>query len=158
MEATGRKKNGLASGWILVTGLLSLCLLGTGLTWWNYSRQVFCSARGMVVEGEHPLCDGQRPGYTIAVEFSREAAAHIRQGHRALISFGKNPLVFQGVVAAVKPDASRTRVLISVSEEQESGRRASHPGFASGALCSVTVDTTIPPMETAESAVVPSPR
>jgi len=93
-ENKPRRKSGRNAGWILVTGLILLCLAGTGLTWWNYSRQVYSSAQGVVLEP-------QWPESRIAVELPEEEARHIVIGHRARITVGKESKVLQGEVTSI---------------------------------------------------------
>ena len=147
MEESGRKKNGLAAGWVLVTGLLTLCLLGTGLTWWNYSRQVFSTARGVVVKTGGLCC--------VSAPFPLAAAGIIRQGHRAKVTQGNHSEVMEGEVLSVTPGTHETIVLVTLSRETAAGAvdhpAISPPQLPAGALCGVSIDTTVPPVEKGKS-------
>jgi hypothetical protein len=131
MSSSSGKKSALASGWILVTALLLLCITGTGLTWWNYSRQVFSSAQGVVMIG----ADDHRVRVLFPV------SDVIRMGHGATITVGEGKQVWKGRVLSVTPasEAGMNAVLIRLKK--------SMPFPPSGAPCSVTIDTTVPPME-----------
>jgi hypothetical protein len=126
-------KGGLASGWILVTGILLLCLTGTSLTWWNYSRQVFSSAQGLVVnEGREqnivvmlPACDASR----------------IKIGHGATVTIGEDHHALKGRVIHVSPAQDVGRNIITIRLHPLSSP------LPTGASCEVTIDTTVPPME-----------
>lgn len=122
-------RRGSFPGWILVTGLILLCLAGTGLTWLNYSRHVFSSAHGVVLEH-------QWPEPRIEVSFSAAAAGRILPGHIARITFAHDKTPQAGRVVEVTRHPEKTEVLVAM----ESGQRPK-PGNP----CSVTIDTTIPP-------------
>ena len=156
-EKVPQKQSGLNAGWILVSGLILLCLAGTGLTWWNYSRQVYSSAQGVVLEA-------QWPESRIAVELPEVEASQILIGHGARITVGKDPKVLQGEVASIIPKkagakgATRTTeatetstVIVRLLDEPVQGERGQHY-LPTGAQCSVTIDTTVPPHTTPRSA------
>jgi hypothetical protein len=163
-EKVPQKKSGLNAGWILVSGLILLCAAGTGLTWWNYSQHVYSSAEGVVLEA-------QWPESRIAVEVPRDEASHILIGHRARITRGKETKVLQGEVASIIPKKSGAaedsksgpstviiRLLDEASqtekgEQSKQGQHGQH-SLPTGAACSVTIDTTVPPL--AAASPIPS--
>lgn len=134
MEATENKKGSLASGWILVTLLLLLCLLGTGLTWWNYSQHVFSSAQGVVLEAQG------KEGF-VSVCLPSDEARKILNGHLATITLGEDnhPLKGRVVSMVASKDVTAATVLIRVMD-------APTP-WKAGEACGVTIDTTVPPVE-----------
>jgi len=142
--------SGLRSGWILVTALLSFCVLGTWFTASNYRQQVFSSAKGVVLEN-------QWPESRIEVGFPEAATAHIRPGQLAKITVGEEKTALQGVVLSVAPSkgGKEAAVIVKLSGEAgNSGRAASggddrknHRYLPAGASCSVTIDTTVPPSD-----------
>lgn len=154
-EKTPKKKFGFNAGWILVSGLILLCLAGTGLTWWNYSRQVYSSAQGVVLEP-------QWPESRIAVELPEEEALHIIIGHRARITVGKETKVLQGEVTSIIPkkdgaivnsmNGASTVIVRLLDEPSQSGHY-----LPTGETCSVTIDTTVPPLDKALSASSAAP-
>lgn len=126
-------KGGLSSGWILVTLLLLLCITGTGLTWWNYSRQVFSSAQGLVVnEGEEK---------NVVLMLPARDANVIKIGHGATVTLKGDKHALKGRVLRVSPtqDVGRNVVIIRL-------QHLSSP-LETGTPCEVTIDTTVPPME-----------
>ncbi len=133
MTQAGSKKNIFASGWILVTGVLLLCLTGTGLTWWNYSRQVFSSAQGLVVnEGEEQH---------VVLMLPASEAREVKIGHGATVTLGEDTHPFKGRVIHVNPTPNSDRNVIII---RLMNVRTPLPV---GASCEVTIDTTVPPME-----------
>ncbi|MEI6323461.1 MAG: hypothetical protein WCP60_10200 [bacterium] len=136
MRGEGNKRGGLASGWILVTGVLLLCITGTGLTWWNYSRQVFSTACG-VIQSE----SGGR--IVLVSDYPADATKVIEPGHQARITIGKgdNIAVLKGVVVAV--NAAISTVGIRLLDDP-----ARCSKYADGTRCAVTIDTTVPPIMT----------
>ena len=141
-ENKPKKNPGLNAGWILVSGLILLCLAGTGLTWWNYSRQVYSSAQGIVLEA-------QWPESRIAVELPEVEARHILIGHVARITVGKETKVLQGEVASILPKKAgasegTSTVIVRLLDEPSQGKKAQHY-LPTGTQCSVTIDTTVPP-------------
>lgn len=135
MNQSGNKQRVLASGWILVTGVLLLCIAGTGLTWWNYSQHVFSSGRG-VMQSE----GGAR--MVVVNDYPKFAATVIEPGHLARITVGSGNqmIVLQGVVASVSPET----LIVSIRILDHDAPCAK---FADGTLCGVTIDTTVPPMQ-----------
>lgn len=132
MSAAGNTKGGgLASGWILVTGLLLLCITGTGLTWWNYSRQVFSTADGVIYN--------QTGEVECAVVFPSRDARLIQSGHRATITVGEDKHPVPGRVIRQSPIPKGTLVVIRLVKPSAD--------IANNARCSVTIDTTVPPQE-----------
>ena len=153
-------RGGLASGWILVTGLLLLCVMGTGLTWWNYSRQVFSSAQGLVFASEGPT----GPESLIAVIFPPEKAAAIRIGHAATVTAGTEQLPLKGRVVSVaygQLGVGSTVILRLLDEPSpvtgvplvaKGGESyVFHRHLLTGTKCGVTIDTTVPPLDEAPS-------
>lgn len=156
MSEEGGKKKGLHSGWILVSGLLLLCIVGTGLTWWNYSRLVFSSAQGLVFASDGPT----EPESRIAVRFPSVRADVIRVGHGATITAGADSHPLKGRVVSVaygQAGVGATVILRLVDDPSpEMGiplivkggePHLFHPHLLTGTKCSVTIDTTIPPMD-----------
>ena len=129
MSDGGAARQGSFPGWILVTGLILLCLAGTGLTWLNYSRHVFSSANGVVLER-------QWPEPRIEVSFSAAAAGQILPGHVARITVAHDKTPQTGRVVEVTRHGGKTEVTVAVESRQR---------LKPGDPCSVTIDTTIPP-------------
>lgn len=130
----------LNSGWILVTGLITLCVLGTWLTARNYRQQVFSSAGAVVLEN-------QWPESRISATFSAADARHLRVGQMAKITLGSHKKVIPGRVHSVGSGTNAGLVVIAVTGD--AGQRPGAPGKAdlylpAGASCGVTVDTSIP--------------
>lgn len=155
---TPKKKSGLNAGWILVSGLILLCLAGTGLTWWNYSRQVYSSAQGVVLEPQSI----ERPESRIAVELPKEEARHIIIGHRVRISVGKETKVLQGEVTSIIPKkdgaivnsmSGASTVIVRLLDEPSQSEHY----LPTGETCSVTIDTTVPPLDKAPPASSAAP-
>jgi len=139
----------LRSGWILVLGLLCLCVLGTWLTSRNYRAQVFTSTRATVLEN-------QWPESRISAEFAPDEAGRLRPGMVARITVGTDKTLIPGRVFSVGSESNPACVMIAVSGNAgrpsgESGK--SHHYLPAGAACAVTVDMTIPP----EVLVAPFP-
>jgi hypothetical protein len=145
-EGIQGKKSPLASGWILVSGLLILCVVVTWLTAHNYKQHVFSSARGIVLEN-------QWPESRIEVLFSEKESRAIRPGQVANITMSDDKHLLKGVVVSVScvrldPDAIVTVRL--VDEPVETGVSGatnspkSHHYLPAGKSCNVTIDTTIP--------------
>jgi hypothetical protein len=156
MEAAGRNKPNLSAGWLLVTGLLLLCLIGTGLTWWNYSRQVFSSAGGIVLESQGPLGTESH----IAVELPTQEAMQVLPGHGVRVTVGSNTRLFRGEVVSVTPGTPKATVIIRIlADPADAGVHVGTIASAGmekkasdlplplpvGARCDVTIDTTVPP-------------
>jgi len=159
-ETRPAKPSGLASGWILVTGLLLLCVTGTWLTAHNYKQQVFSSAQGNVLEN-------QWPESRISVVMPLAEASKIIAGHHALVTMGSTGYeqsaqshlhALKGEVVSVSPPSSGAKnatVIIRLLEDPGDAANAGdaagviHGGKARhflpvGATCEVTIDTTIP--------------
>lgn len=135
-------KSPLRAGWILVTGLLSLCVLGTWLTARNYRSQVFSSARATVLEN-------QWPESRISAEFSPGEAARIRPGMVAKITLGEDKKVLLGSVVSVGLGKNPNAVVIRLTAEPPSGSGKNPAHYLTAGLpCSVTVDSTVPPAAT----------
>lgn len=165
-EKVPQKQSGLNAGWILVSGLILLCVAGTGLTWWNYSQQVYSSAEGVVLAAQST----ERPESRIAVELPEDEASHILIGHRARITLGKETKVLQGEVASIIPkksgaaEGSKSGASIVIirlldessqaekGEQNKQGQHGQH-SLPTGAACSVTIDTTVPPL--ADASPIP---
>jgi len=141
-------KTTLRSGWILVVGLLGLCMLGTWLTSRNYRAQVFTSTRASVLEN-------QWPESRISAEFSAREAARLRPGMVARITVGSDKTLIPGRVFTVGSETNPASVMIVVSgdagnhERPEGGSGKPRHYLPAGAACTVTVDTSIPPEELA---------
>ena len=146
MTSAPAGRPGSFPGWILVLALLLLCGTGTWLTWWNYSRNVFSSTGGIVLERGWPET-------RIAVVFPGDAARAIRPGHSARVTVAGGTKALGGEVvgpaATDKAAASSSSVIVRLLDEPPA-----LPGVPSGwdphwlpagTVCSVTVDTTIPP-------------
>lgn len=144
--------SGLRAGWILVTALLSFCVLGTWFTASNYRQQVFSSAKGVVLEN-------QWPESRIEVVFPEAEAVHLRPGQLAKITLGEEKTALQGVVLSVNSSKAGKDAAVIVKltgEAGNSGRataggddRKNHRYLPAGASCSVTIDTTVPPSDPA---------
>lgn len=144
--------SGLRAGWILVTALISFCVLGTWFTASNYRQQVFSSAKGFVLEN-------QWPESRIEVVFPEAEAVHLRPGQLAKITVGEEKTALQGVVLSVNSSKAGKDAAVIVKltgEAGNSGRataggndRKNHRYLPAGASCSVTIDTTVPPSDPA---------
>ncbi len=143
--------SGLRAGWILVTALISFCVLGTWFTASNYRQQVFSSAKGVVLEN-------QWPESRIEVVFPEAEAVHLRPGQVAKITVGEEKTALQGVVLTVAPSKAGkdATVIVKLTGEAVPGRagaggddRKNHRYLPAGASCSVTIDTTVPPSDPA---------
>jgi hypothetical protein len=142
MSMADGKKPGSFPGWIFVLLFLLLCGISTGLTWWNYSRQVVSSTGGSVLES-------QWPETRIAVLFPKERASAMKPGHVARVTVGKDTRALRGEVVSVTPGPQGESVVIRLTDEPPAV-----PGtpegwnphwLPPGTPCSVTIDTTIPP-------------
>jgi hypothetical protein len=153
MDGSGRKKSGLAAGWVLVTGLFLICLLGTGLTWWNYTRQVFSSANGVVTAptSQPAFSENERlpTEPQIAVDFPIEDAKAIRIGHGAIITIGKDTHPLKGRVVSVAPGKAEGIAIVMLRLVNDPGQHHAIPPI--GAQCGVTIDTTVPPLDELKS-------
>lgn len=129
MKADAHQRGGLSSGWILVTGLLLLCITGTGLTWWNYSRQVFSSASGVVYN--------QAGQIECAVVYPSHEARLIQPAHRATITVGDDKHPVAGRVLSLSSTPNGTLVVIRLVKPSSE--------IPNNTRCSVTIDTTVPP-------------
>lgn len=143
MNPRSENKSPLTSGWILVSGLLFLCITGTWLTAHNYNQRVFSSARGMVLEN-------QWPESRISVPFSEREALAIHPGQIANITMGNDTHLMKGAVVSITPGKNEdqtagdaTVVVRLVGEPRATGEKAHHY-LPVGATCNVTIDTTIP--------------
>ncbi|MFZ0435970.1 MAG: hypothetical protein WAL87_08390 [Chthoniobacterales bacterium] len=149
--ASAPHASGLRAGWILVTALISFCVLGTWFTASNYRQQVFSSAKGVVLEN-------QWPESRIEVGFPEAEAVHLRPGQVAKITVGEEKTALQGVVLTVAPSKAGkdSTVIVKLTGEAAPGRtgeggddRKNHRYLPAGASCSVTIDTTVPPSDPA---------
>ena len=143
MNPRSENKSPLTSGWILVSGLLFLCITGTWLTAHNYNQRVFSSARGVVLEN-------QWPESRISVPFSECEALAIHPGQIANITMGNDTHLMKGAVVSITPGKNEdqtagdaTVVVRLVGEPRATGEKAHHY-LPVGATCNVTIDTTIP--------------
>jgi hypothetical protein len=144
MDPRSENKSSLSSGWILVSGLLLLCVAGTWFTSHNYQQRVFSSARGMVLEN-------QWPESRISVPFSEREARGIHPGQVANITVASDTHLMKGAVVSVTPGkgdgqtaGDATVVVRLVGEPPPTGGKPHHY-LPVGTTCSVTIDTTIPP-------------
>ena len=151
MDSRSENKSPLSSGWILVSGLLFLCISGTWLTAHNYKQRVFSSARGVVLEN-------QWPESRISVPLSEIEARAIHPGQVANITMGGDTHLMKGAVVSVTPgkgdgqtagDATVVVRLVSEPVEPAVSGAATlpkpHHYLPVGTTCGVTIDTTIPP-------------
>jgi hypothetical protein len=159
-ETRPAKPSGLASGWILVTGLLLLCVSGTWLTAHYYKQHVFSSARGIVLEN-------QWPESRISVVMPLAEASRIVPGHHALVTMestgdeqrdqSKLHALKGEVVSVSSPSsgANNTTVIVRLLEDTGDAGNAGDAAAVNkagkprhflpvGATCGVTIDTTIP--------------
>ena len=143
MNPRSENKSPLSSGWILVSGLLFLCITGTWLTAHNYNQRVFSSARGVVLEN-------QWPESRISVPFSEREALAIHPGQIANITMGNDTHLMKGAVVSVTPGknedqtAGDATVVVRLVGEPRATREKAHHYLPVGATCNVTIDTTIP--------------
>lgn len=142
-SASAPRKAVFNSGWILVTGLITLCVLGTWMTMRNFRQQVFCSTSAVVLEN-------QWPESRISATFPADAASRLRAGQSAKITLGSDKTVITGRVFSVGTGTNEVLAMIKVTGD---GGDAGESGSTSdkgrhylpaGASCSVTVDTSIP--------------
>jgi len=158
LDATSKK--GLTAGWILVSGLLLLCLVGTWLTARNYRQRVFSSSHGVVLEN-------QWPETRISVELPDDEVSKVLPGHHALVTPGSTTHALRGEVLSVTPGTTSSTIIIRLLENAgDAGSEKRPPDVAAaiphrnlpaGTLCGVTIDTTIPPDDqTASEATSPS--
>ena len=149
---TSRKsaRPALTSGWILVAGLLLLCIAGTWLTVHHYKQRVFSSSQGVVLEK-------QWPESRISVPLPAGEAANVAPGHHALVTAGNDPQARNGEVLSVTPGRPDATVIIRLLDDVGKPPNILPPGTP----CSVTIDTTIPPgtpMASAASAAPQAPK
>lgn len=139
-SAPAPRKAGLNSGWILVTGLLTLCVLGTWFTARNYRQQVLTSTGAVV------LLD-QWPERRVSATFPPADAKRLRAGQFAKITVGNDKNAMSGRVLSVGSGIEEGVAMIAVTGGSGNSGSASQtppPHFLDGAACSVTVDTSIP--------------
>ena len=145
-------KTSLRSGWILVIGLIGLCVLGTWLTSRNYRAQVLTSTEATVLQNMWPES-------RIAAQFTAGEASRMRPGMAARITVGNDKTLISGRVISVGSETNPASIMISVTGDVgNAGRPAGEPGkshhyLPAGAACVVTVDMSIPP----EMLASPSP-
>jgi len=158
-NASAQPRKNLNAGWILVTGLVTLCALGTWFTAHNYQKHVFSSARGMV------LSNG-RPESRVAADFSNDEAERIAPGQIAKITMTGAKVAMQGVVVSIAPATSAgakpnfSRVIIRLTGASTDGGGVINALGIPGAACAVSIDSTIPglsPESAAYSSSEPSP-
>ena len=142
-------KKGFNAGWILVTGLLSLCVLGTWLTVHNYRENVFSTAHGTV------LTNGW-PESRVAADFPHDVARRILPGQIANITMTGSKAAMPGVVIALDASADTGRVIIRLTgSSSDAGQPGSALGIP-GEACSVSIDSTIPRLSPEEVFGSPS--
>lgn len=145
-------KPSLRSGWILVVGLIGLCVLGTWLTSRNYRAQVLTSTQATVLQNMWPES-------RISAQFTAGEASRMRPGMAARITVVNDKTLIPGRIFSVGSDTNAATVVISVTGDAgNAGRPASESGkphhyLPAGAACVVTVDMSIPP----EIMASPSP-
>ena len=109
--------------------IVVLGVVGSGLTVWNYSQHVFSSNRGKVID-----FDG-----IVEVSFPKKAALKIHAHQSARVTFevkdAPKKIVHDAVVISVDDDVVTLRLTPPMLEK-----------LTLGEACSVTVDTTIPPL------------
>lgn len=143
MSTPGGGKPGGFPGWIFVVVFLSVCVLATWLTRWNYSRQVISSAQGTALACEWPET-------RIAVPLSAASLDVVKAGHGARVTAGSGTKMVRGEVSQVTPVPGGGGTAI-VRLLDEPPRVAGEPEgwnphwLPPGTPCSVTIDTTIPP-------------
>jgi hypothetical protein len=148
LMSTLQKKHSANPGWILVTVVMTLCILGTWLTVRNYRSHVFSSSEGTVLEN-------QWPESRISVTLSENQAKQVQPGHAAKITLHGDNRLLTGKVVSVTPDNSGSDTVI-IRLTSNPGNAGTPPekndGTGSDYLtprteCSVTIDTTVPPNE-----------
>lgn len=145
-------KTSFRSGWILVVGLIGLCVLGTWLTSRNYRAQVLTSAEATVLQNMWPES-------RISAQFTAGEASRMRPGMAARITLGNDKTLISGRVISVGSETNPASVIISVTGDVgNAGRPASESGkthhyLPAGSACVVTVDMSIHP----EMLASPSP-
>jgi len=144
----GEGKAWLSAGWILVSGLLALCVLGTWLTARNYRARVFSSANGIVLEN-------QWPESRISVDFPNAEASLLRAGQAAKITVGEEKRVLRGAVVSVEAaakNANTSPVIIKLIGDpgdpgqpvQSAATKKDARYLPAGTPCAVSIDTTVP--------------
>jgi hypothetical protein len=141
----------LRSGWILASGVLLLCLLGTWMTVRTYRTQVVSSEKATVLQN-------QWPESRIVAEFSAADLRHVRPGMMARITLSGDSTVLTGRVLSLGSGTNAGTVVVAlVGEAGDAGRvpmiapsgAKPHHYLPAGASCAVTIDGTIPPEELA---------
>jgi hypothetical protein len=154
-SAPAPRKAVFNSGWILVTGLLTLCVLGTWQTMKNFRLQILCSTSAVVLENQWPQS-------RISATFPVEMASQLRVGQDAKITIGTDKKLIPGRVlkTGLLSIGSGTNVNVATIAVTDSGEGARSDSdkvghyLPAGAPCSVTVDTSIP----ADATAAPSPQ
>lgn len=141
----------LTGGWILVTVILIACVAGTWMTAVNYRAQVPSSDDGIVLEN-------QWPESRISLPLPSGAARSIRPGMMAKVTRVGDPHLLEGAVVSV--DRTKDPVLVAVRLlPSRGGAGETHPKEISdskgvllppGTRCTVTIDTTVPPIANPE--------
>jgi hypothetical protein len=155
-------KGWLNAGWILVSGLLALCIAGTWMTARNYREQVFSSANGTVLEN-------QWPESRISVELPGTECKRIRPGQMAKITVGADKTALKGAVVLVSPipnKADESMIIVKLLEKPGAIARPNEPPdstpphhyLPAGTTCAVTIDTTVPVLSDEFPAPSVSPR
>ena len=145
-------KTSLRSGWILVFGLIGLCVLGTWLTSRNYRAQVLTSTEATVLQNMWPES-------RISAQFTAGEASRMRPGMAARITVGNDKTLISGRIISIGSETKPASVMISVTGiVGNAGRSVTEEGkphhyLPAGAACVVTVDISIPP----EMLASPSP-
>jgi len=135
-----------------VTALMLLCITGTGLTWWNYSRHVFSTAEGIVLESQHEM---QKPQHEmketcfISISLPPSEAESVKIGHAATITVGADTYARKARVTAVIPE--KGSIILRLLDDST---RA--PMLPAGTKCAVTIDTTVPPLDEQKGTTAPA--
>ena len=146
----GEGKGWLSAGWVLVSGLLALCIAGAWITAHNYRENVFSSAGGIVLQN-------QWPESRIAVEFPSAEASRIREGQVAKITVGADKTALRGEIVSVRAKTKQenaSMVVIKLVGEPanpaqpapSAGNRSNPLYLPTGTACFVSIDTTVPPI------------
>lgn len=150
-------KGGWRSGWILASGLLTLCILGTWMTARTYRAQVITSISAVVLEN-------QWPESRIRATFPENVSEHIKPGMMARITVGEDKTLLtgsvlssgsDGVIVALRGEAGNAGRLTLSAQQSTSGKP--HHYLPSGVSCIVTLDASIPPEAIAPATPSASP-
>lgn len=150
-------QGGWRSGWILASGLLILCIIGTWMTARTYHAQVITSTDAVVLEN-------QWPESRICATFPKNVSGHIKPGMMARITVGEDKTLLtgsvlssgsNGVIVALRGETGNEGRLTLAAEQSSSGKPDHY--LPSGAPCVVTLDASIPPEAIASETPSSSP-